>query len=1294
MKTSRRRCFGRLSLISLFAATVCLSYPAQAETVKLWGKTTPSGVEGNTITLKNPATIVGIEGDALEYCIWRVEPGGQDVSVPQIPDHTDGQPTGDGPPDSTGSTPGQQSISLAGNWLGIVHRHIVSIAQNGQELTVIPTGNKGFVGWKRATGVLKKDIVHMSFDDIKLTGTITPKGDKISWSNNSIWIRQRSTADTAPTDEPATKCGLGTRWDDETAGWKGVWVRRGQSNVFDANWTRGSLTEKAVLTVNIHGNTVDVQRRQVAGGSHLGQGCVSHGTVAADKVTVTGTVSCDWSPGPHNWRSTIRCDDTIDSDPNNGIEFPPDSEPPHGNGSGTPDPITHGQNEPSGGLSPIADSHVYSYDYRNWNKANWGKYNILGAGWHPQGGEKRTFLKFDLAGLNANSISRVRLKLFHYHTGGGNNRLNLGVYGITQPWREGKDTYHSGQMEKTAAPGEISWVNQPSFNFDPIAQFNPGPGTNKFVEVDITPLVMAWLTGKPNYGLVIKPVGIMSGRAAETQYGFRSREFDETEKRPALVLSGAGSTGQPGEPGGGLGGDVIDDDDWTSTQQPDSKSTFSCENKDNEENGCCCFKGAHTYRFGSRPVTNVLARFDTGRTVNCRSTVSLDVDHGNGWETVQSIQANSSREGSEVAPTDVLVPINGAIEGFRISDGCVCCIDASEISLNAGSSGGGLGGDVIDGETVGVSRWWHSIDKDWITLADGEISDSQMHSWGYTKKQFQFFGSKAKTLNSVAVHRWWHSADKDWISLADGEISDSQMHSWGYAKKQFQFFGSKAKTPNSVAVHRWWHSADKDWISIADGEISDSQMHALGYAKKKLQFYSWQSGKPGGGSGAGIGTGIGSGTGSGSSETQKCGLGMRWDEVEVSGWTGVWTRRGASNVFDAHWTLGGKQDRATLKISMQGNTVNINRQQTDSGSSNPGQECRYKGTLAADNVTVTGSYGCDWAAGPYNWRATISCNSGGSGIGTGTGVGGGTGGGSTSSGSSSSGPSISSDSSNGGFSASTKEHYSWADWELICPQPWKLVESTGPTIIGTRKLYRCAYRGLSAILRAVETRKDGTPGSDSYNVVFFYDTNNPQSLTSRNVRDLLFGANGNPGSETLKDIYLNATKNRWESVNRQYVRWTSTGSKDEELNYFNLQHHSGIWDAPVKTHSKWYPNGALSYEKKYEAVEDPDHWRSVVVSSVSYGPDKRISKRYKDFVIRQNSDGYWNSFATHVMTWAGNPSFKNGEFFYKVVQQPSGVWTSFEMKYLTYSKNGDARIERLHEIYFEATCNCYKSKRI
>ena len=206
-------------------------------------------------------------------------------------------------------------------------------------------------------------------------------------------------------------------------------------------------------------------------------------------------------------------------------------------------------------LHPVADAYVYEYAYRNWNKANLGKHGSLGAGWHPTGGEKRTYLKFDLSGIDPNIVKKATLKLYHNHTG-GKNSLSVGVHAVNSRWQEGGGTYHSGQTEKPAAPGEVSWVQQPTFDFSPVASFKPGSEIGKYIEVDITPLVKAWLSGKPNYGLMIKPVGIMSGRASESSYGFYSREYKDSQKRPQLFLN---TTNEPIDPndtppvGGGSG---------------------------------------------------------------------------------------------------------------------------------------------------------------------------------------------------------------------------------------------------------------------------------------------------------------------------------------------------------------------------------------------------------------------------------------------------------------------------------------------------------------------------------------------------------------------------------------------------------------------------------------------------------------------------------------------------------------------------------------------------------------------
>jgi hypothetical protein len=94
-------------------------------------------------------------------------------------------------------------------------------------------------------------------------------------------------------------------------------------------------------------------------------------------------------------------------------------------------------------------------------------------------------------------------------------------------------------------------------------------------------------------------------------------------------------------------------------------------------------------------------------------------------------------------------------------------------------------------------------------------------------------------------------------------------------------------------------------------------------------------------------------------------LGRLWQESE-SGWQGVWTRRGTSNVFDAVWADGSARATAELTITISGNQVTVKRRnKTDSGT------CDYVGTLAADGVTVTGTYSCSWAPGPFDWSATI-----------------------------------------------------------------------------------------------------------------------------------------------------------------------------------------------------------------------------------------------------------------------------------------------------------------------------------
>jgi hypothetical protein len=113
--------------------------------------------------------------------------------------------------------------------------------------------------------------------------------------------------------------------------------------------------------------------------------------------------------------------------------------------------------------------------------------------------------------------------------------------------------------------------------------------------------------------------------------------------------------------------------------------------------------------------------------------------------------------------------------------------------------------------------------------------------------------------------------------------------------------------------------------------------------------------------------------GGGSSNLTGCGLGTVWDEYE-SGWSGKWTRRGTSSVFDARWEKGGWSPiENILTVSISGGNISIHRQ--DPNISN--NTCTYKGKIASDGVTVSGKYTCNDRGnviGPLDWFATIRCS--------------------------------------------------------------------------------------------------------------------------------------------------------------------------------------------------------------------------------------------------------------------------------------------------------------------------------
>ena len=186
-------------------------------------------------------------------------------------------------------------------------------------------------------------------------------------------------------------------------------------------------------------------------------------------------------------------------------------------------------------IYPIADSYVYAYSYRNWNEANFGKHAVLAVGWHSTGGEKRTYLKFDIPNIDPEKLDKAVLKLYHHNTI-GKNILRIGIYQVLENWEEGLGTFHSGQSEPIDSSGAMIWNTQPILGDSALIQFKPNKKYKRWVEADITPIVKKWISGTPNYGIVLKVVGNLSGRSPISIYEFYSREYEDETKIPVLEL--------------------------------------------------------------------------------------------------------------------------------------------------------------------------------------------------------------------------------------------------------------------------------------------------------------------------------------------------------------------------------------------------------------------------------------------------------------------------------------------------------------------------------------------------------------------------------------------------------------------------------------------------------------------------------------------------------------------------------------------------------------------------------------
>jgi len=206
----------------------------------------------------------------------------------------------------------------------------------------------------------------------------------------------------------------------------------------------------------------------------------------------------------------------------------------------------------------LVDVDVYQYSYRNWNNANFATHPSVTLGSNVGGipnTARRIYVAFNHKPFAQAIAAGARVKLRMSVSGTAKGQPQINVFRVATPWNVGTGSYHSGQDEPNARPGEISWTNQPSIDMSHAWLGKiPAMGAGE-LDFDITHLVAAWVRGQyPNHGLVIMG-GDESG--ASYQWIFDASESRDPARRPKLVIepvTAPGGTAAGAVPGVGSGG--------------------------------------------------------------------------------------------------------------------------------------------------------------------------------------------------------------------------------------------------------------------------------------------------------------------------------------------------------------------------------------------------------------------------------------------------------------------------------------------------------------------------------------------------------------------------------------------------------------------------------------------------------------------------------------------------------------------------------------------------------------------
>jgi len=190
-------------------------------------------------------------------------------------------------------------------------------------------------------------------------------------------------------------------------------------------------------------------------------------------------------------------------------------------------------------LVDFKDVDVYEYAYRNWDNANfarWGSMSISSG----MGTRRRVYIWFDVNALKAESGDLDRVELVLSASLAAGSQVKINVHRVTSQWNPGNGTYHSGSDEPNAAPGQISWNNQPAWDAQTVwTSVEVRQSNLTKIRFDITKLVAAWASGEvANLGLVIVGENEASGNYKVV---FDSIDSSVPERRPVIAVNEGGS---------------------------------------------------------------------------------------------------------------------------------------------------------------------------------------------------------------------------------------------------------------------------------------------------------------------------------------------------------------------------------------------------------------------------------------------------------------------------------------------------------------------------------------------------------------------------------------------------------------------------------------------------------------------------------------------------------------------------------------------------------------------------------